>query len=306
MGAFILMYALIAVLYYLQERTRLSKETELESHLLYIECMRLQTGQDCQNISLNTKPKMKPVYDNILYAFFILMLVIIPMSLLLSLFSIRPVRQATSLIDSFIANIVHDINTPISTIMLNAKSLVKRQDIKEKGLTRIISSAEQMNDMQHDLMALANENTDIDTHEVDLRSVIEEIVDNFEAKHTRQPFDVDIGQIILYANSVDVRRIVQNLISNAIKYNKSNNIIKLYTQSHVLFIQDSGKGMKNPEKVFDRNYREYDYIEGSGIGLASVLAMIERNSIEIEVISEVDEGTTVSLNLKKVVEEGNG
>ncbi|RUM74322.1 MAG: hypothetical protein DSZ11_04245, partial [Sulfurovum sp.] len=102
----------------------------------------------------------------------LVLLIFIPITLFLSFYALRPVRQASTMIDNFIANIVHDINTPIATIMLNVKSILRKTQESPKNepkkLNRILSSAKQLTDMQHDLLALADENNEIEKELVDL------------------------------------------------------------------------------------------------------------------------------------------
>ncbi|HHS93294.1 MAG TPA: ATP-binding protein, partial [Campylobacterales bacterium] len=105
-----------------------------------------------------------------------------------------------------------------------------------------------------------------------------------------------VEQQNIEANAVDMRRIIQNLLSNAVKYNRDENLIKIYSQEKSLIIEDQGKGMLHPEKVFDRNYREDYSIQGNGLGLASVLSMLERNNININVKSKINRGTQITLN----------
>jgi len=226
----------------------------------------------------------------------LVLLLFIPISLFLSFFSLKPVRQASTMIDNFIANIVHDINTPIATIMLNAKSILRKSKEEPKKLNRILSSAKQLTDMQHDLLALADEKTTIEKKSVDLKELSEEIVDGFKLQYPSQAFEELVETQKIEVNLVDMRRIIQNLLSNAVKYNRNENLIKIYTQNEELVIEDQGKGMEHPEKVFEKNYREDYSIQGNGLGLASVLAMLERNNINIAVTSELNVGTKVLLN----------
>ncbi len=286
----------------MQEHTRLGKEAALTTQLEYIECMSLGFDTDCNKNKI-VKPDMQSVYDSILYAFGILMVMFIPISLFLSLFSIRPVRQASTMIDNFIANIVHDINTPVSTILLNTKSLIKNPKNPDKKLTRILASSKQLGDMQHDLLALADEKSEIEIDEVDLAEITEEIIEDFRLKHSSQPFVYELQEQMVYLNSIDLSRIIQNLISNAIKYNQNSNPIKLYIKDALLVIEDNGKGMNHPEKVFEKNYREDYSIQGNGLGLASVLAMLDRNHIGIEVSSVLGKGTIISLNFKECIKD---
>ncbi len=288
------MFTLLGTLYYFQERTRLTKELELTTQMNYIECMRLEMGE-CSEYK-DAKPNLERLYKDIGYALLLVLLLFIPISLFLSFFALKPVRQASTMIDNFIANIVHDINTPIATIMLNTKSLIKKSQEKPKKLKRILSSAKQLSDMQHDLLALADEKDTIEKEIVDLKELSEEIIDGFKLQYKAQPFEVELKSQKVKVNGVDMRRIIQNLLSNAVKYNKENNPIKIYMQNDALVIKDQGKGMKNPQKVFEKNYREDYTIQGNGLGLASVLAMLERNSITIEVESQLNIGTKITLN----------
>jgi len=260
----------------------------------YVECERLKM-EDC-NKYINAKPDLTEVYKKIGYALALVLLIFVPISLFLSFYTLIPVRQASTMIDNFIANIVHDINTPIATIMLNVKSILRKQREEPKKLNRILSSAKQLTDMQHDLLALADENNEIEKELVDLSVVCEEIVDGFRLQYPSQPFEESVKHQEVEVNPVDIRRIIQNLLSNAVKYNRDENLIKLYTQEANLVIEDQGKGMEHPEKVFEKNYREDYTIQGNGLGLASVLSMLKRNNIEIKVKSDINVGTTIILN----------
>lgn len=294
LGAFLLMFLLLGSLYYLQESNRLSKELELTTQMNYIECMRLEMS-GCESYQ-NAKPNLSSLHKDIAYALGLVLLFFIPISLFLSFFALKPVRQASTMIDNFIANIVHDINTPIATIMLNAKSLMKRSQEAPKKLTRILSSAKQLTDMQHDLLALADEKTEIDVEKLELKALCEEIIEGFKLQYPTQIFELELKEQSIVVNVVDIRRIIQNLLSNAVKYNRDENPIKLYNLHNELVIKDQGKGMEHPEKIFEKNYREDYSIQGNGLGLASVLSMLERNKININVKSKISYGTTISLN----------
>jgi len=296
LGAFMLMFLLLATLYYFQESTRLTKELELTTQMNYIECMRLEMG-DCSEYQ-DAQPNLNSLYKDIAYTLALVLLLFIPIAIFLSFFALKPVRQASTMIDNFIANIVHDINTPIATIMLNAKSILRKSKEEPKKLNRILSSAKQLTDMQHDLLALADKKTAIEKESIDLKELSEEIVDGFKLQYPSQPFEDLVETQKIEVNLVDMRRIIQNLLSNAVKYNRNENLIKIYTQNEELVIEDQGKGMEHPEKVFEKNYREDYSIQGNGLGLASVLSMLERNNINIKVKSKINIGTKIMLNFR--------
>ena len=272
----------------------MSVSTSPIRHLEAIECMHLNMGT-CSEEQVLT-PNLESLYQDLAYALALVLLLFVPIAFFLSLFSLKPVRQASTMIDNFIANIVHDINTPIATIMLNAKSILRKSTEEPKKLNRILSSAKQLTDMQHDLLALADENSEIEKEFVELKALCQETVEGFKLQYTSQAFEENVEVLKVEVNLVDMRRIIQNLLSNAVKYNRDENLIKIYTQSNRLIIEDQGKGMAHPEKVFEKNYREDYNIQGNGLGLASVLAMLERNNIKISVTSQLNIGTQITLN----------
>ena len=168
------MFLLLGTLYYLQESKRLTKELELTTQMNYIECMRLKMGT-CESYQ-NAQADLSPLHKDIFYALALVLLLFVPIALILSFYALKPVRQASTMIDNFIANIVHDINTPITTIMLNAKSILRKSKEKPKNINRILSSAKQLTDMQHDLLSLADEKNEIEKELVNLKVLCQELL----------------------------------------------------------------------------------------------------------------------------------
>jgi two-component system OmpR family sensor kinase len=293
-AAFFLMFLLLGGLYYTQEKERLQKEVQITAKLQYIECRQLMHKDSCSE-QPTAAPDLGSLHRNLIYAMLLVLFIFMPISLLLSYFSMRPVRKASIMIDNFIANIVHDINTPVSTILLNAKSLLKHPGKADTKLSRIISSAQQLEYMQHDLLALCDEKTAVETEEIDTKALIEELTGDFSLHYPAQRFELSLQVQKVTLNTLDLRRILQNLLSNAIKYNRDNHPIRIDNMDGNIHIIDRGKGIENPQKIFEKNYREDYTVQGNGLGLASVLAMAQRNSISIDVESTVGKGTHITL-----------
>lgn len=294
-SAFMLMYVLLAALYYMQEYQRLSKELELTNQMRYIECMKLKIESQCP-LHSNQKPDMQKVHHDLGYLLLFVLLLFVPISIGLSLFSIKPVRKASEMIDHFISSIVHDINTPLTTIMLNVKSLIRKAQVPSQKLQYILSSSNQLLGMQHDLLALVDEKENIEREELALDKVMEEITESLKLQHKKQVFDITAEKLVVLVNHIDMYRILQNLLSNAVKYNRDNHPIQIDINNKRVTIKDKGIGMKNANRAFEKHYRENYHTEGNGIGLASVKSMAERNHIDISIHSKINEGTTVVLN----------
>jgi len=99
-----------------------------------------------------------------------------------------------------------------------------------------------------------------------------------------------------------LQRIVDNTISNSIKYSNDNSKIeiKLYKRDkHIIFeVQDYGVGIANIDKIFSRYYRENETKGGFGIGLNIVKEIIDKEGIELDIQSVVNEGTLFSYIFK--------
>jgi len=90
-----------------------------------------------------------------------------------------------------------------------------------------------------------------------------------------------------------MNRILDNLLINAAKYNKENGDVQIQIKATTLSISDTGKGIKNANKIFDRFYKEHE--RGLGIGLHIVKKLCDELNIKIKVSSQVDKGTSFAL-----------
>jgi len=111
-------------------------------------------------------------------------------------------------------------------------------------------------------------------------------------------FKVELEEIVLDTNKAAFTRILDNLLINAAKYNKKNGKVILKLENNMFKIEDTGIGIKNPSKVFERFYKEQE--RGIGIGLHIVKKLCEELGITIRVDSIVDKGTIFYLNIKNL------
>ena len=107
-----------------------------------------------------------------------------------------------------------------------------------------------------------------------------------------------IDNISLNINRIELQRIIDNTISNAIKYSpkKTKIIIRLYKEAdHIIFsVQDQGVGIRDTKKIFERYARE-DVIQGGfGIGLSIVKHICDKNGIEVSVETQLSQGSRFS------------
>ena len=225
-------------------------------------------------------------------------LLVILMSLLFSFYSMGPMRKALRTIDEFIKDILHDINTPITTIALNS-ALLKKDEKNRQKIDKIDLSIKRILMMQDNLISyLGDMPTQIETF--DLRDMILEQKEYYRSIYPSIRWQIDDRTMKLHSNKKIFLRILSNIMSNASKYNKKRGVIivRIDPKRSMLCIEDTGVGIKNPSKIFERFYKESE--RGTGVGLNIVKKLCDELGIKISVESEVGVGTIFTLDLKSI------
>ena len=218
------------------------------------------------------------------------------LSYFLSVRALKPMQEAITKLDNFSKDLIHDLNTPITSILLNMKILDAKDEFKEnKALKRIKRSAEDIGELHNNLTVLLQEETMIVQKE-NLFAVINEVVATQKNIYKDISFDIRDRDYFMKVNRDAFKQVIVNIISNACKYNKKSGYVKVYAKDHTLYIEDSGIGIQKPENIFERSYKEHT--TGHGIGLDIVKRLCDAMEIEINVVSKLGVGTTISLKFK--------
>ena len=226
----------------------------------------------------------------------VLLLLFALLSYFLSVRALVPMQEAITKLDNFSKDLIHDLNTPITSILLNMKILDSNSVFKEnKQLGRIKRSVEEIGELHNNLTVLLQEETMIMLQE-NLFEIINEVVVTQKKISRDIHFDIRDANYYAKVNRDAFRQVITNIISNACKYNKEGGYIKIYARDKSLYIEDSGIGIKNPQNIFERSYKEHS--SGHGIGLDIVKRLCDAMEIEIHVVSTLGVGTTISLKFK--------
>lgn len=227
------------------------------------------------------------------YLLFTLMIVLL-LSVIFSFYVLYPLRNALNLTQEFVKDILHDYNTPLATMRLNLSLLsvdgkeAKKIQRIERSITTLLSLQE---NLRHYLFKYQNK---IDTFS--LHQLLMERVDMIERNYMDIEYVIVIPkEVKIQSNKKALSRILDNLLSNASKYNKKEGTVTIVydLKSRVLSIHDTGKGIVKPKRVFDRFYKEQ--AEGIGVGLNIVKKLCEELHIKITIESELHKGTIVTL-----------
>ncbi|MDF1878491.1 HAMP domain-containing histidine kinase [Sulfurimonas sp. SAG-AH-194-C20] len=216
-------------------------------------------------------------------------------SFLLSRRALKPMQEAITTLDNFSKDLIHDLNTPVTSILLNTKILEKNLDEDSKPLMRIKTSAKEIGELHNNLTILLQEETMI-MKEERLFDLVQDVVSRQEGLYPEVKIELQKSELLVKVHADALKQVLSNILSNACKYNKKEGHVKIYTKNHTLYIQDSGLGIAKPENIFDRNYKEQK--NGHGIGLDIVKRLCDVMEIEIWATSVVDEGTLIGLKFK--------
>ena len=239
----------------------------------------------------------KALKNELIQRFILYALLIALLSFLFSFYSLRPLKHALRLNKEFVQDILHDINTPLSALVINFKLFTKEIGENRK-IERMHASVSSILSLQNNLRAFLD-NSPLEKEQFALEKLLQERIAHFQVLYPKITFLVEIKNPTLHSNKDAFVRILDNLLSNACKYNRQNGTVKISYENNTLSIEDNGKGIEDVKKVFQRYYKENE--RGVGIGMHIVKNFCDTLNIGIEVESEVDKGTRVLLDLREVI-----
>ncbi len=248
---------------------------------------------------------------NDIYALALLILLAISLILFILSFRLfknfsRPFEEINHKLDNFIKDSMHEINTPLSIININADLFANKYG-DNKYLQRMKSASKTLATIYDDMDYLIKQGKVNHTiKKIDLSDFIQNRIDYFKGianlKHIKIQTEISSG-LYYHFSKTKLQRIVDNTISNAIKYSYDDNIIKvkLYEEKeHIIFsVQDYGIGIDDLKKIFSRYYRENQTKGGFGIGLNIVKEIIDEEGILLHVDSKVNEGSLFQYTFPK-------
>jgi two-component system OmpR family sensor kinase len=215
---------------------------------------------------------------------------------------LKPMRDSLLLLDRFIKDTTHELNTPLSAILANIEMMDKDIMIDKnlKKLNRINIAAKTVSILYQDLTYLTLEQERKNKDEpIALQYLIHDRIEYFSilAESKKISFTLDLEKATLLIDKRKITRVLDNIISNAIKYNIRNGTIILKLRAKYLSIQDSGIGIEsqNIPLVFER-YSRFNTVEGGfGVGMNIVKSIIDEYHISISIDTKKSKGTKVLL-----------
>ncbi|MBV5321673.1 MAG: HAMP domain-containing histidine kinase [Sulfuricurvum sp.] len=219
----------------------------------------------------------------------------------LSRMFLRPMNEAIALLDDFIKDTTHELNTPVSAILTNIEALHEQElpETVQKKLKRIEIASRTISTLYDDLTYLIlNHDLAVENRELNLSDLLHERVEYFrhriEQKKIALTTHID-PDITFWIDTTKATRVIDNLLSNAIKYNRIGGAISITLHTGVLCVEDNGIGIPTEmiDRVFERYTRADKSVGGFGIGL-NIVAMIAREyDLKISIESKERGGTKI-------------
>ena len=217
----------------------------------------------------------------------------------------------------FVADVSHELKTPITSIMGYADTLLEGEYDKEtqnRFLNVIATEARRMAKLVTDLLTLSrydSKKIKVEETEFDLGELVkrcqEKLRFEIEKKNHSMECFVTASVPPVEADKDGIERVVLNILSNAIKYTPDNGTIKVYVgfvyNDAYIKVIDNGVGIPKDDlnRIFDRFYRvdkaRTRELGGTGLGLSIAKEILNQNKGSIDIKSEVGKGTEVVIRL---------
>ncbi|GLU44028.1 hybrid sensor histidine kinase/response regulator transcription factor [Allomuricauda sp. NBRC 101325] len=232
----------------------------------------------------------------------------------LALAESKRIKEIDDLKSKMFANISHELRTPLTLIKGFAAILIKNN--KEEHINQLTHGIESNSDQLLNLVNQMLDLSELDANKMEIHYKNGDIVvfikkcvalyrSFSQSKLQQLKFHSNVGELHMDFDDDKLQKILNNVLSNAIKYTPENGKISVrLTQKEQLVsiaISDSGKGISENDLplVFDRYYKTNDLNgnEGSGIGLSLTKELVELLEGTIHVCSEVGKGSTFTITL---------
>ena len=235
------------------------------------------------------------------------------MAVFIDVTAIRQLEQARK---EFVANVSHELKTPLTSIRGYAETLrmgaLADGEVAPRFVQKIEDNATQLQNLIEDLLRLAeieSGRVEMCPEAISLREAVAAVRANFEETMIakQQRFSTSIPDVQVQAEPSALKQILSNLVDNAGKYTPAGGSISVSAQLEdklcKVIVSDTGIGIPAPDlpHVFERFYRvdkaRSREVGGTGLGLAIVKHLVQTHGGEVEVSSELGRGSQFSFTL---------
>lgn len=246
---------------------------------------------------------------------------------------LQDITEAKKLDDmrkEFVANVSHELRTPLTTVKSYTETLidgaVDDKEIAMEFLCIINNEADRMSFLVRDLLQLSrfdNKQIILSVSEIDLNAYMNDVVKqnkiHADAKEQNLYFIQYPKDVIIQGDRDRIGQVVNNIITNAIKYSLNKAEIKIFIEEdekyYKLTVKDTGMGIPKSDipRIFERFYRvdkaRSRAMGGTGLGLSIAKEIMEIHDGKITVESEYGKGTAMTMwfnkNFNGIIKDNN-
>ncbi|MCG8310334.1 MAG: ATP-binding protein [Cytophagales bacterium] len=235
---------------------------------------------------------------------------------------IDELRKAESFRREFIADISHELKTPIFAAQGFVHTLldgaVKDKNVRNKFLKKAAKSLDGLDRIVQDLLTISQVETGVIKMELEnfnINELIQEVYDQFEGKAEKKDIELKFDDfcptdLYVFADRHKIFQVILNLVSNSIKYRKEEQTFVIaslveHEREVEVILKDNGIGIseKHIARIFERFYRidksRSREKGGTGLGLSIVKHILEAHQSHIMVQSKQNQGSEFSFKLQK-------
>ena len=226
---------------------------------------------------------------------------------------ISDLKRLENMRSQFVANVSHELKTPLTSIKGFAETLkfVEDSETRNKFLDIIDNEAERLSRLINDILVLSKIESDVfSDNEVFMPNcIIDDVIDSLKHLADSKNIKLILEQTnakTLIGNSDKFHQLVLNLVENGIKYSDDGCYVKIKSynddDNYVLIVEDNGIGIPEDDagRIFERFYRvdKARKSGGTGLGLAIVKHIVEKHEAKIELESTPGKGTIVTVRFQ--------
>lgn len=246
---------------------------------------------------------------------------LMPLGAILLAKNITEAEKLNNMRKEFVANVSHELKTPLSSIKGYSETIVDRDDLSKEEIIRFASvinaEANRMDRIVADLLQLSRfdyQKNVWNKTTFNLDDLAKQVVENLKylAKEKNHSLNCIVNMVPppIYADKDAIQQVITNIISNSIKYTTEGGTITIYigaagAKAYIKFV-DNGMGISERElkRIFERFYRvdkaRSRAMGGTGLGLSIVKEIIVQHEGTIDIKSEVGLGTEVTITLPTI------
>lgn len=197
--------------------------------------------------------------------------------------------------DRFVQSSMHEIKTPLSVITLNNE--LRELEFGKDEYSQEIDSAIKILKTSYDDMSfsMTGDKLKYPIETISLSEVVADRAEYFKtiAKSNSKSIELTLnGDIYVKMSLVELIRLIDNNLSNAIKYAQVNSTIEVILENYSLSFRNIGNPIKDTVHIFDKYFRENSVVGGHGLGLSIVSDIAKKYLITITLHSDAQKGTT--------------